>query len=328
MLLLPLSVSLRIGAVIGWTIGQFCRRERSVVEAQVRYLLRATSKNNYLLPDTPAHLAGPQLPKPEDISKFSSKVFTHVGKLSAEALNIPRLLERDPNSESGFKYITSTGQEVYNKIIRDKVGAISLSAHLGCWELLAAFHVASGVTVTAIGRVPNYVWLAEVIRKVREAYRTETVWRDESSAMRKLMGAIKQGRVLAALIDQDTSLGNVFSPFFGLSAASPEGPIRIGVKNRLTIISTFIVRTGPMQHHIISRKIDYDPDDPDAVTKITKTYNEHLEDLIVRYPKQWIWWHRRWRRRPGIDYERHPEQLPGTRQYIEWLDQAKPEVVS
>ena len=45
-----------------------------------------------------------------------------------------------------------------------------------------------------------------------------------------------------------------------------------------------------------------------------------LERLIEQYPEQWLWWHRRWRRRQGIDYRRNPKLVPDHNAYLAWLD--------
>jgi len=67
-------------------------------------------------------------------------------------------------------------------------------------------------------------------------------------------------------------------------------------------------------------KIDWQTaNDPDPINYILKTYRDLLEDVIKKHPGQWVWWHRRWRRRPGVDYNLCPEKLLKTNDYITWM---------
>ena len=54
--------------------------------------------------------------------------------------------------------------------------------------------------------------------------------------------------------------------------------------------------------------------------KVLEVFSARLESLVRQYPEQWYWWHRRWRRRPGIDYQSTPELLRSTAEYITWLE--------
>ncbi len=74
-----------------------------------------------------------------------------------------------------------------------------------------------------------------------------------------------------------------------------------------------------MHHHITTEQIDYLPGHPGAVQQMLDVYNSRLEALIRAYPEQWIWQHRRWRRRPEIDYKHQPQLLRSTSQYLDWL---------
>ena len=54
---------------------------------------------------------------------------------------------------------------------------------------------------------------------------------------------------------------------------------------------------------------------------IIEEYSKTLENLIIKYPDQWVWWHRRWRRRPEIDYKQYPELLPSSIEYVRWIQE-------
>jgi KDO2-lipid IV(A) lauroyltransferase len=157
---------------------------------------------------------------------------------------------------------------------------------------------------------------------MRLDYGVELIWRDAPDSGRQIIKALKDGRVVCALLDQDSNLTNSFAPFFGIQAASPSGPIQLAIRHRVPLFTSFIVRTSPLEHRIETVEIPYDLNDQQAAQKALEVYNQRLESFILRYPDQWIWWHRRWRRRPNVNYKEQPELLRSTEEYIKWLDSA------
>lgn len=157
------------------------------------------------------------------------------------------------------------------------------------------------------------------IDRLRANYQAESLWRHGRVVASGVLRALKTGRSLAVLIDQDTALASAYAPFFDLHAASPRARIDLAIRQRLPIITSFIVREGKDRHHVLSEDVPYDASDPQAAEKVLAIFNRRLEDLILSHPEQWIWWHRRWRRRPNVDYEREPQKLLTRDQYIEWI---------
>lgn len=317
---LPSRVVLDISSTLACFIGLFLNRERRIARAQICRVaqeLRAhpTPDQALLLP----HLADPD--------QLINRVFRHVGESFGEILLLDRVLRefaaagRHGVATPGIFTCDSTGQEIVDKLIAEKRGAVTISAHLGCFELLAAYHIQQQTRLTVIGRAPNVPAHDTFLREVRRAYRVETVWRSEPDSVRKIIKALRSGGVVAALIDQDTALENVFSPFLGLPAATPVGPLRLAIRQGLPVLTSFIVRKERFHHHVYTEEAPYDPDDPQAVEKLLALFHQRLEALLAQHPEQWVWWHRRWRRVPGVDYEAEPDRLRSTEAYISWLEE-------
>lgn len=304
--LLPESAGRCAGRAIGGLLAHFLKRERTIIIAQADFV----KHRGYAL----------------ETDKLPASTFKHSGEAVYEALCLKRYLLRQGEK---FVRIETDGQQIVDKLLVDKQGAIALSAHLGCFELLAAFHAAYGVNISVIGRDPNYPVLGQVLRLMRSDYGVHTIWREDSSATRKLLRALKDGHVIAALIDQDTAVENCFAPFFSLPAAYPRGLLRLALKNNIPLVSSFIVRTAPGRHRVITEEFKLEQVAEKSEAAILSEFSLRLERLVLQYPEQWLWWHRRWRRREGIDYNSKPELLRSTSQYLEWLrEEAGGEVVT
>lgn len=298
---LPARLVVGIGSVLGSFLFYFFPREHRVMEVQLDHAVR--------------HGAGFNDPKSRSAAgrrAIMQGCFRHAGESLAELLILDRVLARGG-------VVHSSDEALFRKSYTEGKGALAISAHVGDFELLAASHAKRGVPVTVVGRRPNYPGIAAQLAELRDSYGVQTVWRDDHAGARRLFETLKRGRVLAVLLDQDTDLENKFPPFFGLPAACPVAPIRLAVRLKTHIITTFIVRRGPLEHEVITEDLFYDPADPDAEEKILAEFSRRLERLLQEVPDQWLWWHRRWRREPGINYEEHPELLRGTSAYLEWL---------
>lgn len=300
--LLPVSVLPGLFGAIGSIVPLFVTRERRIADAQIRFAM-------------------PQLSDGER-KNLIGRVFSHIVRATGEFICGERVFMSLPDSNSPlpqFRHIGSTSNELAASLIDRRTSLVALSGHIGSFELLAAYWVKCGIKVSAFGRSPNNKLVGRFLDSMRKHFGVETIWREDRKSASKLLTAIREGHALACLIDQDVDLDNIYTPFFGLNAASPVSPIVIAMKYKLPIVVTFIVRVSSNQHMISLEFVDYDPEDSDTPRKVMEIYNQRLEELIRKYPDQWVWFHRRWRRRPGVDYSAPNSSLPTTPEYINWL---------
>jgi lauroyl/myristoyl acyltransferase len=258
------------------------------------------------------------------IDALPSRITAHYGEMIGELLIFDTVMRTAPPREGtcgfpDFPCFHGVNYQLVKKLVKEPTPELIISGHIGNFESLAAFYAKCGKPLSTIGREANYPVFHALIEEIRRTYGVENISRGTSTSIGSLRRALKGGRTIAALIDQDTNLDSVFVPFFGIEAATPIAPIALAVRHRLPVISAFIVRTGRLQHTIVAEEVPYDPENPDAVRQIAAAFSRLLELLAAAYPEQWPWWHRRWRRRPGIDYRRSSDQLKSTAGYLAWL---------
>ena len=287
-------------------VAWFCERERKIAEAQIRVAFgyeAGTAKNSNLV----------------------TAAFEHVAIFFVETLILDKLTRTTADTTADgfpvFELIDFVGDPAgyVRTVARRGKGVLALSGHIGPFEILAAAQAKFGTKIATIGRLPNYISLAEYAAELRHNYGVITIWREDPAAAKQFLRQIRTGGIMAVLIDQDVDIESIHVPFFGIEAGHPVPLIQLAVKLKIPICITLITRERNGRYSIHDREIKYDPADPDAVVKIVAEYSGYLEQLIRAYPEQWIWWHRRWRRRPGIDYST-PDALPGSKKYIAWLN--------
>jgi KDO2-lipid IV(A) lauroyltransferase len=97
------------------------------------------------------------------------------------------------------------------------------------------------------------------------------------------------------LIDQDTKVDGVWVPFFGRPAFTPVAAARLALKQKAAVIPSFIERLPDGSHRAVFHP---PPELPADAVAATALLTRLIEEQIRRVPEQWVWMHRRWRRRP------------------------------
>lgn len=176
-----------------------------------------------------------------------------------------------------------------------------LTAHLGNWELLGAVSSLRGLTLHAVVRPLDDPVLHRLLDRLRRHLGSVTIERGTRGAPRQLLQALKRGDALVMLIDQDTRVEGDWVPFFGRLAYTPTGAAKIALRQEAAVLPAFVERLADGSHRARFLEPLELPDDPVAATA---RMTELIEDEIRRCPEQWVWMHRRWRRRPPAESER------------------------
>jgi Kdo2-lipid IVA lauroyltransferase/acyltransferase len=182
-----------------------------------------------------------------------------------------------------------------------KSGAFLVTGHCGNWEWMNLALGASGVPMTVVAREVFDPRLDEVARRLRGRFGGETALRDKGAGA-TLVRALKRGRVLGLLIDQDIDAPGVFVDFFGRPAWTPNGGALLALRSGMPVVAGFATRLpdGTM-------RLAFDPpitlgrqDNLEAAAALlTARLTRRIEEQIRGVPEQWVWMHRRWKRQPA-----------------------------
>jgi KDO2-lipid IV(A) lauroyltransferase len=111
---------------------------------------------------------------------------------------------------------------------------------------------------------------------------------------------MRNGRVVAALIDQHAGSRGLRVPFFGKNASTFTFLAQLARRQAAPIVPIF-ARVGPDPPKVYGRfepPIDPDPSLPEEedVFRMMLAFHRALEAAIRRTPEQYLWLHRRWKR--------------------------------
>ncbi len=273
--LIPLSLGIRIGGVLGWAAYFLLPRERRRALAHLDIAFSAEKS-------------------PRERKRIAEECFRNLGKNAVELVNFPRL-KRDLD-----RWIRLEGREFLDETLAKGRGIIWITAHLGNWELMACYMATRGYPFRVVAREIDDGRLNRLLLDFRSEASVRVILRDSPAAGRQMLEALKRGEVIGMLIDQDTQVKGVMADFFGRKANTPAGAAILARRRAVPVLAGFIHRVSDRNHQIVIRPpieiIETEDVERDIVTN-TERFNKILEQEIRLDPEGWVWMHRRWMRK-------------------------------
>ncbi|MEM4248598.1 MAG: lysophospholipid acyltransferase family protein [Candidatus Nanoarchaeia archaeon] len=238
--------------------------------------------------------------------ELAKKNFTHFAMLFVEIIKFRQIV----SPENFHKHITVSGNEqAILAGIGDKTKGIPpqqviiITGHFGNWEIAgSAFTFLSGKEMLSVMRPFDNPKIGAEIEDMRIGHKHTVV--HKKGAIRALVEAVKNKHNICFVSDQHASTSEgVETIFFGHPARSHTAPSGLHLKTGLPIIVGGLVRKNEnfefefVADSIIQVKPSKDRDAD--IRSITQAYTSSLQNIISKYPEQWLWAHRRW-----LDLER------------------------
>jgi len=228
---------------------------------------------------------------------------------------------------AGFFYRRLVGRVAYERFhywdeLKQRYpgsGIVVLSGHFGNFELMATAHALYGHQITLVHHTQRFVAGDALMTWVRERAGVNVV--RKHSAARAVLKALSDGRLVGVPFDQNAKRGEaIFIPFFGEPAATSRTLARVVQKSHAIVVPVFIVRAPDNRHHCIVIQdhipLQQSADAEADVAENTRRFLRAIEDMVRRYPEQFLWTHRRYRTRPrGVaplyaETRRHRDSRP------------------
>ena len=231
---------------------------------------------------------------PKEARRIAKASFQHFAMLAVESLYLADRITPQTFHQYIDLEICDSARHV---IDTPGTGVIVVSGHLGNWEV-AGSAVSFHKPMAAIARSMDNP-LAQRLMLQRDSRQNITVVDKNAANPFSLIRALKQGKLLAILVDQYNFDHAINSPFLGVVTQTVVSPARLHLATHCPLIVGVGVRTGKLKFKFICDEppLTYAPtgDKEADVRRITDELNVQLERYIRRYPEQYLWMHRRWR---------------------------------
>ena len=221
--------------------------------------------------------------------------FVNLARNVLEILYMPNITPKNFH-----KYIEIDHLERMTDALAEGHGVVVLTGHIGTWEWLSAAFTMNGLPVTAIAKPQPNMQYTNALNDLRKTIDVEIFSRGTSELL-SAAKALKKGKILGFLADQDGGPGGAFIPFLGKVAATPQGPAVFACKFNAPVLPAFILRQPNGKHKVVIGEVmrfedtgDTDKDLFDFTVRMTKI----IEDIIRENPTQWLWFQKRWNTPP------------------------------
>jgi len=180
-------------------------------------------------------------------------------------------------------------------------GILVLTAHFGNFELLPSAHAMHGYQIALVHHTQRFLAGDALMTFIRERAGVEII--RKHSAARAVLRGLRHGELIGIPFDQNAKRSEAtWVPFFGEPAATITGLARVARIAAAPVMPVFIVRQANMRSHKIEifdevpqqRTADADADWHENTARFVRA----VEEIVRKYPEQFLWIHRRYRTRP------------------------------
>jgi len=278
--ILPVKAALRIGDVLGW-----------ILFTVVRYRRRVTLAN---LKRTFGERFGEV-----ELIRIGRRSYINFARSLIEFALFPRFAKRDLS-----KKIKIVGGDPLVEHFKTGRGAVLFSGHFGSWELVGAYLAQIGLPIDFLVGIQSNRRVNNLMNKHRSLFGIGLI--EIGVAARGVFGALKRGRGVAMLADQDAGGDGVIIDFLGRPASTAKGPAAFALKTGCPVFVGNFVRIGLDEHVLyMEGPLTIEPTGAkeEDIRRLTQVCNDILGDYIRRFPDQYLWSHRRWKSTCPEDYE-------------------------
>ena len=285
--LLPYGALLFLGRIFGNLYYIFIKKQRERAVSQMMPALKISES---------------------EARKLVRESFVNLARNMLEILYMPNLNEKNLS-----EYIEIDHLDRMKNALAEGHGVVVLTGHVGTWEWLSASFTLNGLPVTAIAKLQPNQEYSRALDDLRATINVE-IFNRGTSELLAAGRALKKGKILGFLADQDAGPGGAFINFLGKVASTPMGPAVFSRKFNSPVIPAFIIRQPNGKHLVkIFEPMHFeDTGDVDAdLLRFTEKMTRILEQIILENPTQWLWFQKRWNTPPEMQKKNKHHTVKG-----------------
>jgi KDO2-lipid IV(A) lauroyltransferase len=197
--------------------------------------------------------------------------------------------------------IVLDGHENFLEGQRRGKGVLFLTAHIGAWELSSYAHALYGYPLHYMARPLDNGRLDRLVNRYRGLSGNAPIFKNESA--RAMLKILRDAGTVGILADQNTmQQEGVFVDFFCTPACTTAGLARVALHTGAAVVPGYAVWDAGLGKYRLRfeppmdlvRTGDADRD----IVENTQRFAKVTEEIIRKYPEQWVWVHARWKTRP------------------------------
>jgi len=276
-------------------LGLLPRRLARRLAAKVAGILYALSPKLRKIAETNLQIAFPEWTEAQRDAVIRNMV-RNLGWMAAEFARFPKYSKQ--NTE---EIVVLDGNENFLEGRKRGRGVLILTGHIGAWELSSFAHAHYGYPLHFMARPLDNQRIDALVNSYRCTSGNQAIFKNESA--RVMLKILKDAGTIGVLADQNTMPDEaVFVDFFGKPASTTTGIARVALHTDAAVVPGYAV----WDESIGKYRLKFEPamelirtgDTERDVLENTQRFTKVIEDIIQKYPDQWVWVHGRWSVRP------------------------------
>lgn len=270
---LPRGIERWLGRMVGLSFFRFHRRYRRVARQNVDLVF------------------GDRLTDREKTA-FIRKCFLHAGQVVVDYFWFSCRVGKRISTYCEF------GDESARRWVTESFPGIFCTAHFGNWELGGHFISQHGRHLSSVFKSVGGNAVSKMLRHFRGSSGQHVI--ERKGAMKGVVRALRANAVVAMLLDQHTELtdGGIYLEFFGLPATFSQSVGVLSYRLKVPILIAAMVYDGERDRYVMRTIREITAETAASMTpeSITCAIRDGFEEMICRWPHQWLWMYRRWKR--------------------------------
>lgn len=220
-----------------------------------------------------------------EINTILKNTYKHFGKLTIEFI---RMYNISIDTEN-LKY-----DKVLEKELSSDKGIIFMTAHVGNWEVITSI-LHKYKKVTAIARVQRNNGGNKFFNECRELINVSLI--SNKGSKRKMLKSLLDKQILLIASDQNAKKHGTYINFFGKPCSIPKGTGHFYNATNSKILIGFCILKEDLKYHLEFKNIilkNKSEQRDDIIVEVNTIYSKMLEDIILKYPEQYFWFHKKW----------------------------------
>jgi KDO2-lipid IV(A) lauroyltransferase len=220
----------------------------------------------------------------------------NLGWMAAEFARFPKY-----SKENIEQIVVLDGHENFLEGQRRGKGVLYLTGHIGPWELSSFAHALYGFPLHYMARRIDNPRIDALVNDYRCLSGNRPIFKNDSARM--MLKVLKEAGTVGILADQNTMpQEGAFVDFFGKKASTTTGIARVALHTGAAVVPGYAVWDERSEKY----RLCFEPpvelirtgDAERDVLENTQKFTRVIEEIVRKYPEQWVWVHGRWNTRP------------------------------
>jgi KDO2-lipid IV(A) lauroyltransferase len=230
---------------------------------------------------------------PRKIENISRRVFQNLGISLFEFFQTASL-----SREQVLSRVQVSGMENLHNALKSQNGLIIVSAHLGSWEMGLRFAgFAINKPMLGVAKKIRFAPLNRWVHRSRTRFGTKIIYK--KGALPEMRRMLRQGGVIGLLVDQSRRSEGVDVTFFGHRVTATPAAAFLAIRCKSPVLPIFCVRGAHGRLNLEVKpalEMKWSGDLRSDVQTNTQIITDTVEQAVRKYPEQWFWVHKRWKK--------------------------------